>query len=149
MQVFGLDYAFTYFWLGSFGVSGIVSLSCPPSTKGLMYFFLFFVWFVKPILARISPAVLGTVQKLMISLVFPDNLSFVVLAPLLCSVTPLPRSVTFCSTPLLFVVTPLPCSVTLTLSMTPSLTLSRQKVTMTSSFHRLSLRSCHQVRGHE
>ena len=48
MQVFGLDYTFTYFWLGAFGVSGIVSLSCPASTKGLMYFFLFFCLICQP-----------------------------------------------------------------------------------------------------
>lgn len=36
-------YAFTYFWFGSFGLSGIVSLSLPCSTRGLMCFFLFLV----------------------------------------------------------------------------------------------------------
>ena len=53
---------FTYFWFGSFSLSGMVSFSSPSSTRGFMYFFLFFVWLVSPILDKISAAVLGTVQ---------------------------------------------------------------------------------------
>ena len=69
------DYAFTYFWLRSLGLSGMVIFNNPCSTREAICIFRFFDWLDIPNLSIISLAVRGTVQKFKISLTLPARMS--------------------------------------------------------------------------